>query len=285
MSDEFLKWLGGVLTSVTVLGFLAYLMRSTFTKLITKSIEHRFEKKFEQFKADIRDNEKEVEQIRAFMVSARRERDSTLQLKRFEAAETLMRSRQFLSQFAMLTEYLKMLNMDEIVKNKDDPKITQFIKTLTDPFNIEEKFNIYGTFDRTIPDLYLSERAKKLFDIYQFIILKAVMIMKILSLPMVDINPDLMNKDNLKNMIIDIVPLSKEGFDKYGDSHAYYWTNYFYDEILKELRNELLGISNMAKDTEAATQLAIDSRRAQLNLRASLEESGLSEALIKPDAV
>lgn len=281
MLDEFLKWIGGVLTSVAVLGFVAYLMRSTLSKLITKSIEHSFEKKFEKFKADIRDNEKEVEQIRAFMVSARRERDSTLQLKRFEAAEILMRSRQFLSQFYMLTEYLKMLNMDEIMKNKDDPKLAQLIKILTDPLNIDEKLIVYGTFDRTMPDLYLSERVKNLFETYQLIILNSVMIMKVLSLSLKGVNPDLLKKDTIKNRIIEFVPQSKEGFDKYGDSHAYYWVNYFHDEILKELRNELLGIENMTSDTEAATQLAIDSRRAQINLRAKLDESGLSQTLIK----
>ncbi|MBJ3796768.1 hypothetical protein ACJYFV_13305 [Enterobacter asburiae] len=284
MFDEFFKWLISTLTSTALLGVIIYFSRSALTKLIGKSIEHRFDKKIENFKSEIRDKEKELEQIRVFMASTRRERDSTLQTKRFEAAEILMRSRQFLGQFTMLVEYVKMLNMNEILDKRNDPKITQFIKALTDPVDIDEKLRVYGTFDRTLPELYLNDRVKKLFEAYQFIILNAVMIMKVLSMPGININPDLFKKDSLRKTVIELAPLAKEGFDQFGDSYAYHWTNYFYEEILKELRNELLGITSLSKDTEAATKLALDTRRAQVNLHTKLEENGLSENLINPDA-
>ncbi|MEB5886804.1 hypothetical protein [Enterobacter roggenkampii] len=284
MFDEILKWLISALTSTALLGVIIYFSRSTLTKWIGKSIEHRFDKKIENFKSEIRDKEKELEQIRLFMASTRRERDSTLQTKRFEAAEILMRSRQFLGQFTMLVEYVKMLNMNEILDKRNDPKITQFIKALTDPVEIDEKLRVYGTFDRTLPDLYLNDRVKKLFEAYQFIILNAVMIMKVLSMPGININPDLFKKDSLRKTVIELAPLAKEGFDQFGDSYAYHWTNYFYEEILKELRNELLGITSLSKDTEAATKLALDTRRAQINLHTTLEENGLSENLINPEA-
>lgn len=283
MFDEFLKWLSTVLTSAVFLSAIAYFSRSALTKFISKSIEHRFDRKIENFKSDIRDNEKEFEQIRQFIGSTRRERDSTLQAKRFEAAEALMRSRQFLSQFTMLVEYVKMLNMEEILKNRNDPKITQFIKTLADPVGIDEKLRVYGEFDRTMPDLYLSEKVKKLFDIYQSIMLNAVMIMKVLSLPGLNISPDLYKKDVLKNMIIESAPFAKDGFDKFGDSYAYLWLNYFHDQILKELRNELLGITSMTNDTQAATRVALDSRQAKIDLQTSLANNGLSQTLIKKD--
>lgn len=283
MFDEFIKLLGTVFTSTALLGGVIYFSRSTLTKFLSKTIEHRFDKKIEKFKADIRDNEKEFEQIRAFISSARRERDSALQAKRFEAAEILMHSRQFLGQFTMLVEYLKMLNMEEILKKRDDPKITQFIKTLTDPVDIDEKLRVFGTFDRTMPELYLSEEVKKLFDAYQTIILNAVMVMKILSIPGLKINPDFFKKDYMKNMIIELAPLAKDGFDKFGDSHAYHLTNYFYNQVLIELRNDLLGITSMSKDTEAATRLALDSRQAQINLHSSLAKTGLTEDIIKND--
>ncbi|XUA20143.1 hypothetical protein ACQVA2_04945 [Citrobacter sp. OP27] len=284
MFEDILKWLGSALTSATILGGGVYLMRSTLTKLIGKSIEHRFDKEIENFKSEIRGNEKEFEQIRAFMGSIRRERDSTLQAKRFEAAEALMHQRQFLGQFTMLVEYVKMLNMEEILKNRHDPQIAKFIKVLTDPVDIDGKLKTYGTFDRTMTELYLSERVKKLFETYQCIMLNAVMIMKILSLPNLEINPDLFKKDSIKNMVVELVPQSKEGFEQFGDNYAFQYTNHFNAEILKELRNELLGITSMSKDTEAATKLALDSRQAQINLHASFEKSGLSEDLIKPDA-
>ncbi|EOV9690666.1 hypothetical protein ACN5PQ_002395 [Cronobacter turicensis] len=284
MLDELLKWILSVLTSAAVLTAIAYFMRSSLTKFIGKSIEHRFDKKLENFKAGIRENEKEIEQIRAFMSSTRRERDSTLQAKRFEAAETLMRSRQFLGQFAIYVEYLKIINIDEIFKKRSDPKVNAFVNGLISNIDIDEKTRIYGTFDRTMTELYLSERVKKVFNTYESIIFNAITIMKVLSIPALKTPSDLFKKDVLKNMIIELAPTSKAGFEEFGDVYAYHWATYFYEEISKELRNELLGITSISKDTEAAAQLASDSRQALIKLQESLKNSGLSEDLIKPDA-
>ncbi|NCH29719.1 hypothetical protein EHI88_04730 [Cronobacter malonaticus] len=284
MFNEILKWIVSVLTSATVLGAILYFTRSSLTKFIGKSIEHRFEKKLENFKAEIRENEKEIEQIRAFMSSARRERDSALQAKRFEAAEALMRMRQFLGQLSVFVEYLKILNMEEILKKRDDPKIHQFINDLTRHADIDGKLATYAAFDKTITELYLSERVRKIFEVYRAVIMNATITMKLLSMPGLKIIPDIFKKDELKNMIIELVPSAKSGFDKFGDNHAYYWLNYFHNEISTELRNELLGISSMSKDTEAAAQLATDSRQALIKVQESLKKSGLSEELIKSDA-
>ncbi|KZE21185.1 hypothetical protein [Cronobacter sakazakii] len=284
MLNEILKWIVSVLTSATVLGAILYFTRSSLTKFIGKSIEHRFEKKLENFKAEIRENEKEIEQIRAFMSSARRERDSALQSKRFEAAEALMRMRQSLGQLNIFVEYLKVLKIDEIVKKRDDPQINEFINALIGAIDIDEKMSAYGQFDRTMTELYLGERVRKTFDTYQTIIFNAVIIMKVLSLPVVKTPPDFFKKDAIKNIIIELAPTAKAGFEKFGDTHAYYWANYFYNEIPKELRNELLGISSMSKDTEAAAQLAADSRQALIKVQESLKKSGLTEEFIKPSA-
>ncbi|MEI7236260.1 hypothetical protein WCT82_21175 [Pectobacterium carotovorum] len=283
MFAEFLKWILVVVSSTGILGFTAYLMRTTLSRFFTKSVEYQFEKKFEKFKADIRYNEKELEQIRSFLVSARRERDSVLQLKRFEAAEILIRARQTLSEFSQIVEYVKVLNTDEIMKKGDDPKISEFISTLIKPFNIDEKIKAYKETDRTLPRLYLSERSLKLFETYESIIFHAVMMIKILEIPLRN-KSELIKKGSLSDMIIEVIPSSKEGFEKYGEGYVFYWSNYFYTETLNELRNELLGAANMTRDTDAAARLALDSRRAQIEIRSSLQESGLSETLLKPDA-
>lgn len=282
MFTESFKWLLGVATSAGALGLIAYLMRSTLSRFFTKSVEYQFEKKFEKFKASIRYSEKELEQIRSFLVLARRERDSTLQLKRFEAAEMLMRLRQNLSGLTMIVEYLKVIKIDEVIKNSGDPKVADFIDALIKPFNIEEKIKSYGEIDKTLPELYLGERSRKIFKTYEGIIFNAVTTIKLLSFPVRN-KPGLIKRDNLVKMIVEIVPSSKDGFEKHGDTYVFYWLDYFYSETLNELRNELLGAANMTGDTEAATRLVLDSCRAQTELRSSLQQYGLSEALLKSD--
>jgi hypothetical protein len=282
MSVEFWKWLFGVVASSGVIGVAALLMRDTLAKFFSKSVEHRFEKKLETFKADIRDNEKELDQIRSFLVSARRERDSAIQAKRREAAEILLRARHGLSQFSMLVEYMKILNGEQILKDANDPKITEFIEALLKPFDVDEKIKQLGSIDKTVPKLYLSDRSLKIFDAYESIILQAVMMMKLYSIPLRD-KGNLIKAGSLSKTVIELAPGSKEGFDEFGEGYAYYWVKYFHDEILRSLRHEVSGTDDLTQDTKSIERLALDSRQAQINIRTSLQKAGLPETLIKSD--
>jgi hypothetical protein len=230
------------------------------------------------FKSGIRDSEKELEQIRTFIVSARRERDSILQAKRLEAAEVLMHLRQKLSQFSMLVEYLKIIKIDEIIKSSSEQKILEFINTLIKPFNIDENLKVLGEIDRTLPRLYLSEKSLKVFDAYESIIMHSIWLMKILSM---SLEPGrYLNTDSLSKVIIELVPPSKAGFEQFGDGYVFHWATHFYNETLQELRNELFGTAKMNNDTESAETSALDVRRAQIKLRQTLHDAGLSETLI-----
>lgn len=281
MFNEILKWILSVATSTGVITLALYLMRGTLIRIFTKKIEHHFEKKLETFKADIRESEKELEQIRSFIVSSRRDRDVALQVKRFEAAESMMRARKSLSEFSILVEYMKGLNIDEILKKGDDPKIIEFINALLKPLNIDEKISSYSLFDKSHLNLYLSEKTIKVFDAYEMIILHSVTMMRLLSMPLKN-KDHLINKGDISKFVIEAAPTSKEGFEKFGEDYALHWANYFYNEILKSLRKELHGAENMERDTESATRLALDSRKAQLTMRSTLDAVGLSDALLKP---
>lgn len=282
MNNEIIKWLLSVISSGLVLSLAVYLMRNTLARFFSRSVEHHFEKKFESFKADIRDKEKELERISAFLLSARRERDAALQSKRLEAAEIVVRSRQILSSLTLVAEYLKGLNINEIMRKGDDPKITQFIEALLAPLNVDEKIQAYNALDRTLPKLYLSERTLKIFEAYESIILYAVMTMKMLGLPLRN-KADIFKEGNLSKLIIELVPGTRETFEQHGEGYCLFWVTYFYDETLKALRQELLEDSNMLRDTQSATRLAMDSRQAQIDLHSLLQRNGLPDTLVKSE--
>ena len=231
MPEDVWTWLLNLVLTSGVLGVIAYLLRDTVAKFLSKAVEQRFEKQMETFKAEIRDNEKELDHIRSFLTSARRERDSAIQAKRLEAAETLLRARHSLSQLSMLVEYMKILNGEQILKDGNDPKITEFIETIMKPFDVNEKIKALGTFDKTGAKLYLSDKILKVYDAYESIILQATMMMKLYSIQLRD-KGKLIKAGCLSKTIIELVPGSKEGFDQFGEEYAYYWTKYFHDEIL-----------------------------------------------------
>lgn len=282
MSSEIWEWLLGVVSTTGLIGVICYLFRDTVAKFFSKAVEHRFEKRIETFKGEIRDNERELEQIRSFLVSVRSNHNSALQAKRLEAAESLLRARNALAQLSMLVEYMKILNTEEILKDADDPKIAEFINILVKPFDIDEKFKQMGAIDKTLPRLYLSEKSLKAFDAYESIIMNAAIMIKLFSVPLRD-KGDLIKAGGLSKTIIELVPGSKEGFDRFGEGFAYHWATYFYDQILQSLRHEISGVDDLAKATESITSLALDSRKAQLDVRSTLDAEGLPKKLIQTD--
>lgn len=282
MVNEFLKWGMGVVASAGFVGGVGFLMRDTLSKLLTKSVEHNFEKKLEKFKSDIRESERELEQMRNYLASTRSSRNSVLQTKKFEAAENLMRIRQFLGGFTVVAQYMQILKIDELMKSGGDPKIDGFIDAITKPLNLQQKMQDYARFDKDITKLYLSERTVRVFEIYETIMLHSVATLQILAFPMPK-KQNLLKEGDLSKKIIEFVPSSQSGFEEFGEKYVYYWYDYFYAEILKELKNELIGEGNMTNDTDSAARLALDFKEAQFQVRTSLKKYGLSENLINDD--
>lgn len=277
---EFGEWLLSVAGTTGVIAAVAYLLRDTISKFLSKAVEHRFDQRLEKFRGELRDNEKELEQMRSFLASVRSSHNSALQTKRLEAAEILLRARNALAQLSMIVEYMKILNTEQMLKDAGDPKIAEFVEILARPFEIDNKMKTIGALDKTLPRLYLSDQCLKFFDAYEAILMNAIMMIKIFSIPLSE-KGSFIKTGGLSKIVIDLVPGSKEGFDKWGESFAYQWSTYFHDQILRSLRHEVSGVDDLAKATEYVETLALNSRRAQLNVRSTLATTGLSENLIK----
>lgn len=244
---------------------------------------NHFEKKIEKFRAEIRDNENELAHIRTFLVNAQRERDSLLQAKKLEAAESLLQLRQKVAQFSMAVEYLKILNAGEILKSNDD-KMNEFIQSLIEPLGIDDKMNEISKFDRTASVLYLSKETLQTFEAYEKIVMHAVTMLKIAAAPIKEKNA-FINSGALAKEIIAYMPSSKAGFDKFGEQYAYHISRGIYDDILTSLRHEISGADDASRDTKSIERAAIESRQAQLNIRDSLQKAGLAESsVIRPGA-
>ena len=259
-----------------VIGFINHLFNKKLEKFKADSY-----KKLEEFKADIRNDEKEREQIRSFLASDRRERGLAIQSRRLEAAEMLLRVRDAYAQLSILVEYMKVLNTEQILNEAEDPKIAEFVDRLVKPIDIDEKLKQLGSIDKTYPRLYLSENSLKAFDVYESIILNAAMMMKFtINLPK---KGCFIEASNLSKTIIELVPSSEEGFEKFGELYAYYWATYFYDEILRALRHEISGTDDEAQGVKSAVRLVMDSQRAKETIDSARKEINLPDTLIKSD--
>jgi hypothetical protein len=278
MPSDFIDWLVSVFVSSGSIGIVLYIFRDAIGAFLTKSVEHRFERKLEVFRSEIREGEADLDQIRTYLTSAQRDRVASFQQKKLEAAEILLRARFVLSQMGMLVEFMKSFKEENVLKS-DDPKVAQVVQELIKPFEIDEKLKSYGHIDKTLPQLYLGQKSLDAFNVYEAIVMQAIMMMKIFSIELRG-KQDLIKRGDLGNKVQELAPTSKEGFEKFGDRYAYYWANYFHDEILKALRHEVSGLDEVERDTKSVERLAIDSRRAQMRARISIKQAGLSDQLI-----
>jgi hypothetical protein len=268
--------------TVGVIGFGAALFREAVTKFFIKAVEHSFEKRLESFKGEMRDNEKELEQIRAYLVTGRRDHDAAFQAKRFEAAEALVRARDALAQLSMLVEYMKILNTEEILKHGDKSKIIDFRSVLVQPIDVEGKLKVLSEIDKTLPRVYPAEQSLKAFNMYESIVLSAAAMMRIFTIPLRD-KHNLVKAGGLSKTIIELVQSSNAGFDRWGEGYVYYWSTYFHDEVLRLLRLEISGADDLTRHTKSIERVAIESRKAQINVRSSLEAAGLPETFMKKE--
>ena len=285
--DLFLNSMG----TVVVLTFAGYLLRETLAKYFSKSVEHRFEKKLEDAKAEIRAKEriidaqfsakeKELNHITEFLSSLRRERNSLLQAKRIQAAELVLRACNVYAQLSMAAEMMKILNVDEISKNPEDAKIKQVFQVIVSSLKIDEKLAAVSELDHVLPMLYLNARAHSCFDAHKTVTMHAVALMQCMSMG-VD-TKNMFVKDALRKQVEKIAPATKEGFDKYGESYAYYSLPYLYDETVKALRDVVNGVEQDSDDLATVKSLTIGSLVTQTEVRRSV--AALPEKLKIKDA-
>lgn len=276
-----------------VLGFLGLIFRETILKYISVRINAGFEKEVELAKSEIRkkereieakfaEREKDLERIAEFLSQMKKERSIVLLNKRIEAAENTLKASNILGKLLMAVETLKILNVDIIRKRIGEPKLQSVFKVILESMNVDENMAAFGEIDLGPTKLYLNDRARKCFDAYTMVITHPVLEMKFYG---AGIDPTELLKENLlKEKLESLVPTSKTGFEKYGESYAYYWVQWLQDETIKELRAAANGFEQDDLDAVAATSISVNSQRAHLEARQKLVEAGLPEDLMISDS-
>lgn len=283
MGNEIINWLVDVAASISITALIGYICRNPISRFMTKAVEHRFDKKLEEYKSEIKENEKELEQMRDYLSSVRSGRDSLLQIKKFESAENLIKARRFLNEFSLAVAYMQMFNIEAFFENIDDRNIQDVIDVLIKPLKLDEKSEEYKKFDLDTPRLYLSDKTMKVFDAYSGIVMISVSTLKMLEMKDKDASKIVTCKNAIKN-IIDLLPHTKEGFEEHGDSYTFQFHDYFRRELLTEIKNELTGDKTMARDTELAAELALGLRNAQVKVKETIAHYNIPDALINTNA-
>ncbi|WP_089997255.1 hypothetical protein [Cognatiyoonia koreensis] len=281
MIDSIPEWLTYPALTTTFIMLIGYLLRGPLTSYFAKSVEHKFNARLEETKASIRKNERELETINNFLAARHSDRLTAIDAKRLEAAEELLIATRNLANFTMFLELMKILKIEEISKGKVDPELQEFFEMLMKTLNFDENIAKLGKQDLTKSRLYLSDAALNNYDCYSGIVIHATMFAKSMSL---GLSPSkLLNTDAMSKKIIELAPVTKSGFEKFGEGYAFYWAQYFYDQVFKTLRADVSGETDQARDEATAVQITASSIKAQSEARQLVAASGLPSDFIRDD--
>ena len=267
--------------TVGLLGLIWFVFRVSLTSIFTSAIEHRYDKKLEAAKADIRVNEAELKIISDLLATKAKERDTLLLAKRTEAAEVALETLKAYAKLAMLVEMLKHFDMDVLNQRSDEKAIQEVFQLLLKSLNVDGLLKEAGKISQVLPSLYLDERSLALLQAYISIVGNALAYAKLISQGLGA--KGLIKNDVLKNELVPLFPNTADSFDEYGDRYGYHWLQYTYDQLIWSLRKD---VSNNQSDTEAAMNLVITSHTAQGSARIEIESLGLpKDVILEEDAI
>lgn len=264
------EWLIQAFAPTGAIGIILY-----FT--LKKFIENKLDKELEENRSEKRRKEEEIKQLREFMSSLKRERGTRIDIKKIEAAESIIRSRDELSKLHMFVRLIGEIDIKKAIKSKEREEIGNMFSELSRSMSVDRIAETVRSLDESISFLYLDAKTIDIYDAYRFIIWEAVLIAKALE------NPTLFDEEALEErkasieLIMNIYPESKSEFEKYGHQHSHKYLDRLYQDILKSLRQELLGEQSNTRDYETTASLmqqtrAIQEEKIPINLQKEIIE-------------
>ena len=243
-----LDWLPA-LTSTGGLAVVLWLGRNLIATRLTKSVEHEFNKKLEEQKADqrrseehlksdLRAKESQIVALQSGALIAMASRQQAVDKRRLEAVDQLWASVLALGPARAVATMMVVIKFEAAAKETErNPEARELFKAMSagmDPKNLDT-----SSAQKARP--FLSPVVWATFSAYTAVCMHAAMRMMMLRSGMGA--KDYMDSDSIKKLIVAALPHYKEYIDEHGPS--------VYNHVLDALESKLLqDIQAMLKGTE-----------------------------------
>lgn len=286
---ELSKLLVGLLSTLGSAGILAgvgYLFKDVIFKYYEKKITLNIEKELEDFKSEIRVKEKNLEDelkrkdselifIRDSLMNLKKEKLTALNSKKLLAYENMYDVLKFYHQTTALIGMLKVLDLSKALDEKYKQDFQKISETIFESFGIQKFFSEMNSNDEKYFQLYLDSNILENFKRFKEISVHAILLINLLKIGL--LRKDILDNDHLIKSIVEFIPSAEAGFNKYGNQYAFYWHDYFYNQVIDLLRLEILGGDREANELN----IVEDINKTALTLSA-LDQSTLPCNLILP---
>ena len=162
--------------------------------ILKKFIENKLDKELEGDRSEKRKKEEEIKQLRELMSALKKERGTRINIKKIEAAESIIKSRDELSKLYMFAKFIGEIDIQKAIKSRDREKIGNMVSDLSRSMSVDKISETARSIDESIAFLYLDAKTIDIYDAYRFIIWEAVLTAKALENPIILIQGSLMEK-------------------------------------------------------------------------------------------
>jgi hypothetical protein len=238
---EWIAWISLGLQLAFLVGVFA--ARNALKAYIERGVQHHFETKLEElraelrkneerFKSDLRDKEAEISTLRNSVLSGSANRQSLLDKRQFEAVERVWANVNDLAPYKMVAAMMAKLDMKKIATQFSDQDLRKFVDVVEKVApNIKELKNAARDEQPFVTDL-----AWAYFSAYRTIVMNNLLILQVLKLGMRDLDK-LFEGQTIQKLLKAAVPHHSEFIEKYErQPEAYY---YLLEEVEASLFAEL----------------------------------------------
>ena len=262
-----------------VIGIGIFAGRNWLKTSIERSVQHRFDARLEELRADLRKSEEglkselrlkegQITALRDGVLSGRAQRQALLDKRRLEAVDRLWAAFMALAPFAGVSKFMSVLDFDVVAH--DAPLNSNMRKLFhTIAGDHDEKMKQLSENVAKSEQLFISPLAWAYFYAYQSVVLSAYMRAKALEIGLE--NPAKLFKDeHVKNLLKEVLPHYSEYIDKFGSFGFHDLLEELEKRLFAELQKTLRGeeedqasLERAAKIMELAHKVAADLQTEQ----------------------
>lgn len=260
---ELAQWIPP-LTTTALFAAALWLARNLIANRLARSVEHEFNAKLELLRADLRSKEIEISALRSGAMTALASRQVALDKRRLDAVDQLWAAATELGKAKFASSLMATVNFEAAVKEAEkNPKVRALFEAMGAGIDLA-KLDLSGA-PKARP--FVTPMAWAHYSACQAIAMQAVVKFRMLKFGVG--NPDVIDKDTTKKLVMAALPHHVAYIEKYGDTGYAYLLQELENRLLEELRKMLEGAETDRASVERAAEILRLSNDVQQEARRS----------------
>lgn len=231
----FMDWLPAI-SSTGLLAAVLWLARNVIITRLTRSVEHEFNSKIEQLRAELRAKENEISSLRNGALTAMASRQIAVDKRRLEAVDQLWSATMSLNHAKGISACMSVIKFENAAQiSERDPRVRELFGKFGSGFDMKS----FSNTDAQKARPFVSPMAWATYSAMLTVSVHAVLRWQILKDGLG--KNDFANTESINKLLKTVLPHQSAYIDKYGPDGYHHLLEELENNILRELQSTLAG--------------------------------------------